>query len=738
MYGDQFEGNFEQNQANLGGQLLVDVAVSGMSKRQATRDRVLAELEIASKKLKIKPDDLDALLARAIAYFRLGDNQKSLDDIQSVIAKKPESVPVKAYKIIVLGRLGKKSDALAELEKLQQGDGPESSAISLAAVLAAELGEGTKKAFETLEAAIKKQPKNAGLRYDAARACALASSAVSGTNKSMSRQLEERCLRLLEEAIKNDEADFGTMDDDAALDPIRDNPGFSELMKLGHADRRYAALWNSDASFEAVASYGLDPAVHLQKCRELFAQGYRPKSCSVSRTTPDRPLVTASVWNRPTVSEEVKERLAERQSRAAVALVRMGKAEEVWPLLQHSADPRVRSFIISWLYPLGADQKPIVAELDRIDATAKPAPAPGPLKMDSILFDADTSVRRALIQALGVYGAEALAPGVRESLSDKLLIVYRDDPDAGIHGAAEWILRRWRQENKLKEIDAQLMKIKNWGNRRWYVNGQGQTFAVIEGPVEFHTGSPPNEPDRDPDEVARRWIIPRRFAVATKEVTVEQYERFAKKMPNHGRSADKYSPEKSGPQNGPTWYDAVAYCNWLSEQEGLPKEEWCYLRNASGAYADGMSIPADVLERTGYRLPTEAEWEYACRAGTVTSRYYGHSPALIDSYAWYVDNSQDHAWTCGSLRPNDLGLFDMLGNMIEWFHDNSSASRAAKHGLYNDVVNMSKRVNEQDPPLLGGGGFDIQSVKARSAIRYKAPPAFSLSDVGFRLFKTHH
>ena len=105
----------------------------------------------------------------------------------------------------------------------------------------------------------------------------------------MSRQLEERCLRLLEEAIKNDEADFGKMDDDAALDPIRDNPGFSELMKLGHADRRYAALWNGDASFEAVASYGLDPAVHLQECRELIAQGYRPKSCSVSRTTPDGP-----------------------------------------------------------------------------------------------------------------------------------------------------------------------------------------------------------------------------------------------------------------------------------------------------------------------------------------------------------------------------------------------------------------------------------------------------------------
>ena len=130
--------------------------------------------------------------------------------------------------------------------------------------MAAELGEGTNKAIETLEAAIQKQPKNAGLRYDAARAFSLASRAISGTNKAMGRQLEERCLQLIKEAIKNDDADFGTMDEDADLDPIRDNPGFAELMKVGHPDRRYAALWTSDASFEAVASHGLDPAAHLQ------------------------------------------------------------------------------------------------------------------------------------------------------------------------------------------------------------------------------------------------------------------------------------------------------------------------------------------------------------------------------------------------------------------------------------------------------------------------------------------
>ena len=166
-----------------------------------------------------------------MAYFRLGENQKALDDFQVVIAKNPEAVPAKQYRVIALARLGKKQDAQSELEKFQKGDGPESPALYLAAVVAAELGEGADKAFETLEAAIQKQPKNADLRYDAARAFSLASRAISRSDKAKGRQLAERCLQLLREAIKNDDADFGKMDEDADLDPIRDDPAFAEIMK---------------------------------------------------------------------------------------------------------------------------------------------------------------------------------------------------------------------------------------------------------------------------------------------------------------------------------------------------------------------------------------------------------------------------------------------------------------------------------------------------------------------------
>ena len=110
--------------------------------------------------------------------------------------------------------------------------------------------------------------------------------------------------------------------------------------------------------------------------------------------------------------------------------------------------------------------------------------------MDAILFHPETSVRRALILALGTYGADTFSPGDRQPLIPKLLDLYRNDPDAGIHGSAEWVLRQWKQDDTLEAADAELSQLKDPGQRRWFVNSRRQTFVIIEGPVEFRMGSP--------------------------------------------------------------------------------------------------------------------------------------------------------------------------------------------------------------------------------------------------------
>ncbi len=287
---------------------------------------------------------------------------------------------------------------------------------------------------------------------------------------------------------------------------------------------------------------------------------------------------------------------------------------------------------------------------------------------------------------------------------------------------------------KLKEIDARL-RGKDTGGR-WYINGQGQTFVLVEGPVEFRMGSQPEELGRDPDETPYRALIPRTFAMASKEVSVEQYQEFLEQNPTiHRLTIGRCSPDPTGPRNDLSWYDAAAFCNWLSRAEGLPE---CYQANPTGEFAEGMQIRADALKRGGYRLPTEAEWEYACRAGAGASRYYGLSTELLRKYAWYQDNSQDRAWPCGSLLPNDLGIFDMLGNVYEWCQDAYERHQAERTEIRVDDINILINIDHVAPRVSRGLAFNCFPSGVRSASRNSDPPFVRSLGCGFRLARTHH
>ncbi len=423
-------------------------------------------------------------------------------------------------------------------------------------------------------------------------------------------------------------------------------------------------------------------------------------------------------------NEDEKEFLAKRQANAAVALLRFGAPDKVWPLLKFTPDPRVRSYIIHWIGPLEGDPKTITQRFD-----AEP----------------DVTIRRAIVIMLGEFSEMQLSSAQRQHLIEKLLDVYENEPDAGLHGAVEWLLRKWGQGKrlevvieKLKSDDEQLQSRKASNKRQWYVNTQKQTFVIVDAREKwFWMGSPESEPDRYPEESQHRRRIGRRFAIATTEVTKEQFGRFQAARPEIAKSdTDQWVKTDDSPQVKMTWYEAAAYCDWLSEREGIPKEQWCYERNKQGKYAAGMKAKENHLKLMGYRLPTEAEWEYACRAETVTSRYYGLSERLLPQYAWYAKNGQNRIWPTGSLEPNDLGLFDMLGNAVEWCFDLYMKYPKRTDEDFDDIP-TTQPVETVDRRVLRGGGFYTLPVIIRSAHRYNNQPGDRNISFGFRPARTY-
>src|SRR5262249_29383725 len=305
-------------------------------------------------------------------------------------------------------------------------------------------------------------------------------------------------------------------------------------------------------------------------CRKFKGQGER--GLFVLTTEIDKKLP-------PEAKDDGKEQLAKRQANAAVALLKMNQPDKVWPLLRHSPDPRVRSYLIHCLGPLGADAGAIVKRLDE---------------------EPDITIRRALLLSLGGFDQKALPPDARQVLLPRLQDMHRTEPDPGIHASAEWLLRQWQQNEWLRQTNDERAKDKEQLEKRlerirrlvakdkektppqWYVNGQGQTMVVIPGPVEFLMGSPATEDRRVGNELQHRRRIGRTFAIAAKSVTVKQYREFSKGYEFQGvRRVRGIAPTEDCPVDGTDWYMAAAYCNWLSDQEGL-KDQQCYETNPQG------------------------------------------------------------------------------------------------------------------------------------------------------------
>jgi formylglycine-generating enzyme required for sulfatase activity len=206
------------------------------------------------------------------------------------------------------------------------------------------------------------------------------------------------------------------------------------------------------------------------------------------------------------------------------------------------------------------------------------------------------------------------------------------------------------------------------------------------------------------------------FRLGVTEVTQAQYESVM------GRNPSEFQGDARRPVEKVSWIDAIEFCNALSDQGGLKRY---YLVEGSD-----VTIPDEQVD--GYRLPTEAEWEYACRAGSKTVYSFGDDEGELDDYAWFKSNSEDKTHPVGQKQPNAWGLFDMNGNVWEWCQD-----------WYGENYYGQLPVSDPLGPSGGGsarvcrGGFwGDDARRCRSAFRFRHGPRYRNIILGFRMARS--
>jgi formylglycine-generating enzyme required for sulfatase activity/serine/threonine protein kinase len=256
----------------------------------------------------------------------------------------------------------------------------------------------------------------------------------------------------------------------------------------------------------------------------------------------------------------------------------------------------------------------------------------------------------------------------------------------------------------------------------WTSRSTGMTFALIPT-GDFVMGSADGDDDEKPPHPVK---ISKSFYLSIHEVTQGEYKEVMGNNPSWfsagGDGKDKVAGQSTDrhPVEQVSWKDAIAFCNKLSGRDGLKP----YYRSEEG----------EPLGGDGYRLPTEAEWEYACRARSTTKYSFGDDESRLKQYAWYDESySTGTTHPVGKKDPNAFGLYDMHGNVWEWCWDWYDKD------YYNRSSNVDPmNTNPGTDRVLRGGSWLYVAAYLRSSFRAGSEPANRDGNIGFRLARTYH
>ena len=691
---------------------------------------ILQQWELAS------PEEKKEIALRekvAEAMYRVGKTQDALVLLESLRSDGHDNEPSWRLLGLTHAKLGNREKAKQLWTSYDTKYANPILSTSMAIQISCFLGdvEQAKAALEgALNAQLQEQVQD-GTRdpdYHLIRAAAQCAQFLSDHDPSNQQAFAELAINSLKNRFPQSSEALHALRVDPNLADIWQDPRLVDALDQAESMGWFCGLYCVDPSIESrlwtsssPSSNSIEPLKlndFIEKNRSL---GFRPISLAAANIRPsyaghskahgERALLLA----RPRVPESRKEQWAKKRAKAAVALLRLKAPDKVWSLLRHQPDPRLRTYLIHYLAEYRMDPAIILTKL---------------------LAESDASAKLALVQILGEYARHSLlSESSKIRLQRVLLDLYSQHPDPGIHGSCEWSLR---QVGATEAIDAARHAFatgKIVGDRDWYVTRQNEHTMMVIKPTPFWMGSPITETNRwegaeGVEEAQHRRKIEHHFAMAAQETTVRQFQQFRQET-----YAINYAPTEECPMNGVSWFEAAEYCNWLSQREGIPREEWAF--DPDQAFREGMTIPPDYVKRQGYRLPLECEWEFACRAGADTRFCFGDEIKMLKEYAHWLENtSGSQSFPVGILKNNDLGLFDMHGNAWEWVADAFVPSPTRSPCLPETGFGLLRRLNNAQDRVLRGGSFSSNVSNLRSANRDSDRPDGQDTNYGFRIVRT--
>jgi formylglycine-generating enzyme required for sulfatase activity len=272
------------------------------------------------------------------------------------------------------------------------------------------------------------------------------------------------------------------------------------------------------------------------------------------------------------------------------------------------------------------------------------------------------------------------------------------------------------------------LEAKTEGEMKPYTNaipGTQVTYAMVPIPgSEFVMGSPEAEKGRKPDEGPQHKVTISPFWMGRCEVTWNEYELFMYPDEEHRVRMTQQTDEA-----GDKLADAITHPSkpYVEMSFGMGKDNYPAIsmtQHAANKYCQWLSAKTGQF----YRLPTEAEWEYAARAGTTTTYFFGDDTNQLSQYAWFEDNSDFKYQKVGKKKPNPWGLYDIYGNVTEWVldqYDPDFYKQCASKGELTDPWNKATKAY---PHSVRGGSWDDEAVKCRSAARRGSDRSWKMQD----------